>query len=607
MPTIVDELVTVLKLDSSDMERKTRQAESQIDSLKRASAAAGQQIKDGTKDATNVFASLWNDRIERVEENLKKLTNESRRTAVNMKSSGKEAAEFFTNIKSEALGLIGVLVGATGLTSMLRNSAEAARNLKQEATEINIDPQRLSAMSLALERHGGSAEGTRGSLMGISQALENRKLYGDPSIVRFLAQIGATADQKPDAILDKFIEYAQKNKADGPLVTSIGRGLGIDQGTINAALSLKSMAEYQKDYNDALKDSPTKQELDNLDKLVGKFKEFEQAVGKFGTDYSADHANFFGWVLDGSKDFLRDNKALIEGLTDLTAAMAALKAASLTSGALGFDGLATVLKTIGGLLGGIARYAPWLLATGPAGGEDPAFSEQKNQEFLRNRAAGSGPGAPLAPDVEAEVRRQAGAFRVDPDHMVRLARVEHGGYDNVSPAGAIGPMQLMPGTAKDLGVNPHDWHQNIEGGVRYYRQLLAAFNGNYAAADAAYNAGPNNPGVKRFFQTGDPSGLPPETQAYVNSINGTPNGVPKKGPTFGPQQPVHSSPGYQGSPGAMNPLIFPGAYHGGSTSDNSKTVHITAPTTINVKNGDANNIARDWAQALTVQANRGLV
>jgi hypothetical protein len=81
-----------------------------------------------------------------------------------------------------------------------------------------------------------------------------------------------------------------------------------------------------------------------------------------------------------------------------------------------------------------------------------------------------------------------------------------------SPAGARGYGQLMPATARGLGVNPDDPYQNLLGSARYLKRQLTAFNGNVRMALAAYNAGPA--AVKKY------GGIPPyaETQAYVRNI-----------------------------------------------------------------------------------------
>jgi hypothetical protein len=143
--------------------------------------------------------------------------------------------------------------------------------------------------------------------------------------------------------------------------------------------------------------------------------------------------------------------------------------------------------------------------------------------------------------TRAQVARAAKTAGIDPNLYWRLIQAESGGrIDAVSPAGAIGPAQLMPGTAAGLGVDPRDPIQNLLGGARYLKTQLDAF-GDVALALAAYNAGP---GAVR-----EHGGIPPfsETQRYVAKVLSTasspgasvspPSGLPGPGagiPSSGP-------------------------------------------------------------------------
>src|SRR5947207_7076243 len=104
--------------------------------------------------------------------------------------------------------------------------------------------------------------------------------------------------------------------------------------------------------------------------------------------------------------------------------------------------------------------------------------------------------------------------QIDPDFINSVIRAESGFHSNaVSKKGALGLMQLMPGTASQLGVsNPFDANSNIEGGTQYLRDLLVKYNFDVNKALAAYNAGP-----KRVDQY---HGVPPyfETHAYISRI-----------------------------------------------------------------------------------------
>jgi soluble lytic murein transglycosylase-like protein len=162
--------------------------------------------------------------------------------------------------------------------------------------------------------------------------------------------------------------------------------------------------------------------------------------------------------------------------------------------------------------GGVVTYS------GPS-----VYSSDGVRSLLRQPSVTAPPAAAPA-DISRAIQDASARHSVSTPLVEAVAWQESRFRQNaVSSKGAMGVMQLMPGTARQLGVDASDLKGNIDGGVAYLGQMLSQFGGDLPRALAAYNAGPG--AVQRY------GGVPPyaETQAYVRAILGRLSAAPKIG------------------------------------------------------------------------------
>jgi soluble lytic murein transglycosylase-like protein len=137
------------------------------------------------------------------------------------------------------------------------------------------------------------------------------------------------------------------------------------------------------------------------------------------------------------------------------------------------------------------------------------------QSLTPDQPAPPAPAGPTRATIAAQLQSAAVRNGLSPKVVEAVAwRESRFNPDAISPKGAVGVMQLMPATARAMGIDPRDSAANLDAGAAYLAQMLRTFNGDLTLALAAYNAGPR--AVRQY------AGAPPfpETKAFVGAILG---------------------------------------------------------------------------------------
>lgn len=354
--------------------------------------------------------------------------------------------------KTLGINLLAAQEGFVGLTAAARGTA-----LQGQATQ-----EIFSAVARASAALGKSSEDTQGILNALGQMIskgtvqmeELRGQLGDRLPGAF--QIAARAMGMSTAELDKFVT----------------------QGNLTATEFLPKFAKALDDAYSSARFDKINNNIERVDTAWTKFK-----ANIVDTDSISKAIGHVASLLDGLNTLVSKSKAYGEAFNVIPSKSAVDLA--LTGGKTGLQPIATEDVT-----GGFKAIEK--------GAYDAMLSVTKLNDAQKA--------------VAALVIDTAKAYKVDPAWALAVAQQESG-FNQLakSAAGAQGVMQLMPSTAKQLGVNIADVNDNIKGGVLYLKQQQEQFK-SLKLASAAYNAGPGN--VTKF------GGVPPfkETQNYVQSV-----------------------------------------------------------------------------------------
>ena len=238
MPSVIDELIVLVKLDPAAFQKGQAQ----------------------------------------VADSLKKTRNDANRAAKDMEAAGKRGAAFFSAIKTEALGLAAVLLGGVGIEEAVRGTTKSLADLGQQAKLIGESVGHISAFSMALEAANGNAASARGALQKFAESRADFLLGKNPQFATNMSVLGGTGQETPIEAMKLFEDYIEKNKGNVSGIAAVNRLLfGFDDKTLNALIQIGSRANLEKEMSAAEKIGvPTDKETKAAQELNKAFVQMEQ-------------------------------------------------------------------------------------------------------------------------------------------------------------------------------------------------------------------------------------------------------------------------------------------------------------------------------------------
>lgn len=496
-------------------------------------------------------------------DSFKKSRDEAAKTGREFEDRATGIAGSFSKMRNEVLGLLAVFTAGLGVKEFVSNIVGAGIAIDRFSKLTDMSAQELGAWRNVSERFGGTADGITSTLYGLTKELQGFTLTGQSSLVPWLRALGIGITdahgkiKNSSALLLDLAGNKYLHTMDRARAGAILANLGLDPATIN--LVLQGRAALNAALADARKSAPTPQDIaatKEFNKQLESLKQESTAVGRslFTTLFPAIQAvmgglrAFFDFLLAHQAAAVAAFSVIAVAVTGLTVALTRLVLGGLLASAI------SGLRVLVGMISVISGIGPLVAALGPpvaatvaieiaaiaalalagyeliehwdavkrawlhiwdemrhAVGLPRLYSEHPHGTILSTAPGGYSVYRGTPVDT-------GGATQSAPSSLLGLVRsLESSGDSAVSPAGAIGRYQVMPGTARQYGFDPSrltDPAYNSRVATAVLNDLMGRYHGNIRDVLVAYNAGPGR--ANRFIAGGrDVASLPLETQRYL--------------------------------------------------------------------------------------------
>jgi hypothetical protein len=325
VPTLIDSLVVALGLDASGFTK-------------------------GQKDASVA---------------LKKTNDEATRTAKELELRGKQAGEFFSQIKNQALGMLAVFTAGKGLSSFVSDVVAGDAAVGRMATNIGMSTEDLSAWQGVAERAGGSAAGMSGSLKAMAQQMAQISISGTPGaqVLQSLAMGGINISKyfdKATTSSQRMLMAADAFKGmDAARAQALGAGMGFDEGTVNVLMQGRQAVQALLTEQEKIGHT-NEADAKSAEQLQAAWRALGQASGDLGRKILTSLSPYIQQLSAGLlklSEWASSHRPMVEGMFIGLAATIAVFAAVL---AAPVAGIAALAAGIGIAVGAIAAlYEDW--------------------------------------------------------------------------------------------------------------------------------------------------------------------------------------------------------------------------------------------------------